>query len=167
MTPLLLGLGLLPLAALLQSSVLPYLPFPALRPDLMLVIVLAWNLARSRSDGLLSAFAGGLLLDTFSAGPFGAMLLALFVVSLAVNFIGAPLWNANPLLPLLGTVASVVIYHAIYAGALLLWGWQLDWRTAATSVVLPAVFLDTALMLLAYPLARRIARSIALPQVSL
>jgi hypothetical protein len=34
-------------------------------------------------------------------------------------------------------------------------------------VVLPAVLLDTALMLLAYPLARRIARSIALPQVSL
>jgi len=33
--------------------------------------------------------------------------------------------------------------------------------------VLPAVFLDTALMLLAYPLARRIARRIAAPQVSL
>ncbi|MQC25107.1 MAG: rod shape-determining protein MreD, partial [Chloroflexi bacterium] len=103
MTQLLLGIGLLPLAALLQSSVLPHLPFAALRPDLMLVIVLAWNLARSHRDGLLWAFAGGLLLDTLSAGPFGAMLLALFVVSLTANFIGAPLWNANPLLPLLGT----------------------------------------------------------------
>ena len=167
MTPLLLGIGLLPLAALLQSSVLPQLPFPALRPDLMLVIVLAWNLARSHRDGLLWAFAGGLMLDTFSAGPFGALLLALFVVCLAANFIGTPLWDANPLLPLLGTVAGVALYHAIYLGVLLLWGWQLDWRSAASSVVLPAVFLDTALMLLAYPLARRIARRIAAPQVSL
>ena len=55
-------------AAVIHVTWLPRLP---VRPDLMLVLVVAWSLLRGVEEGLLWAFIGGVLLDLLSVGPFG------------------------------------------------------------------------------------------------
>ena len=63
--------GLLALAALLQSVLGPSLPLVRGRPDLVLVVVLAWAMLRGSGEGAFVGFLGGALLDSVTYTQFG------------------------------------------------------------------------------------------------
>src|SRR5215469_15656297 len=63
--------GLLTVATLLQSVMGPTLPLVRGRPDLVLVVVLAWSMLRGSGEGAFVGFAGGVLLDSVTYTPFG------------------------------------------------------------------------------------------------
>ncbi len=63
--------GLLALAALLQSVLGPSLPLVRGRPDLVLVVVLAWSMLRGSGEGAFVGFLGGALLDSVTYTQFG------------------------------------------------------------------------------------------------
>ena len=54
--------GLLAAAALVQSVIGPSLPLVRGRPDLVLVVVLAWSMLRGSGEGAFVGFLGGTLL---------------------------------------------------------------------------------------------------------
>ena len=58
-------------AGILQSTVLDYIPFLKVKPDLVLCIVVFSAYVNGTMTGQVSGFFTGLLLDFFSAAPLG------------------------------------------------------------------------------------------------
>lgn len=132
--------------ALLQGVLLSQVNLWGARPDLMLLVVLAWAVVRNVEEGLLWAFIGGLILDLLSGGPLGAILLAL----VAVAFLAGQSWGqgfGSPVVRLLLlTFLGVVVYHLTLLFILTLMGYAVDWRFALTRVIGPSALLNVVLI---------------------
>src|SRR5919199_2723049 len=100
-------------AALIQSSFLPALGLVRVRPDLVLLCVVVWAVLRGGREALPWAFAGGLLLDLFSGGPFGASALALVLVAFCASLAEGGIFRNAYTLPLLTAFWSSVLYRLL------------------------------------------------------
>src|ERR1700736_3744394 len=106
--------SLLFVAALLQSVLGPSLPLVRGRPDLVLVVVLAWAMLRGSGEGACVGFLGGALLDSVSYTPFG---INSALLGLLGYFTGLPEVNVyrGNLPYFLGTAAiATIVYHTAY-----------------------------------------------------
>lgn len=110
-------------AALLESTLVPYIAVGAAHPHLVLVLGVIWTVAASVESGLVWAFVGGVALDTFAHRPLGSSALGL-LVSLAGAAAGARLLSRlRPLSPvplvfafsLLNSVLFLVVLGALRA----------------------------------------------------
>jgi rod shape-determining protein MreD len=174
---------LLLFASLLQSTTTNRIQVRGVKPDLVLLLVLVGTLIYGSRSGLLWAFIGGIGLDLFSGGPLGSSSLALIAATLIVGSGHRTLSRYHLLVPLGAVIAGTLVYGMSYLGILVvleeltnwlaLQGAQLEivqpdlplplwpalyWPTVQT-VVLPALFYNTALMLLATPLLNRVPES--------
>src|SRR5204862_1032889 len=68
----LIGLPMLIVAAVLQSTALSHVHFFGGTVDLILLMTLSWTLAGDWQGGVMWGFIGGLCLDLLSGGPLGA-----------------------------------------------------------------------------------------------
>lgn len=162
MRNVLLALLLLPVLAAAQSSLIPLSGWLTnARPDLVLVMVLVWNLASPHAESILWALIGGLAVDTVSGGPMGATVMALLTATMLANFMSARFWESHIFLRIAVAVAGSVLYYLVYSVILAFSGWQLDWISALASILLPASALNTVLTLLLFPSTRWIASRIA------
>jgi|TARA_B100002003_G_C13912659_1_gene444088 rod shape-determining protein MreD len=158
----LLALLLLPMLAAIQSTVIAQSGWAVkARPDLVLVAVLAWNIASPHTESILWALIGGIAVDNLSGGPMGSTVVALLTATLLANFTSARVWQSHIMLRIIVPVAGSVLYYLVYSLVLAFSGWRADWTSALISVFLPSVAVNTALMLLLFPPARWLATRIA------
>jgi rod shape-determining protein MreD len=153
--------GLLAAAALLQSVAGPSLPLVRGRPDLVLVVVLAWSMLRGSGEGAFVGFVGGVLLDSVTYTPFG---INSAVLGLLGYFTGLPQVNVyrGNLPYFLGTAAAAtLLYHTLYFLILQAMGTAMPpiFETYATAV--PAALLNAALLAPTFVLCRRLLRALA------
>lgn len=79
------AIPILLILAIAQVSILTVLPILGQVVQPVVLCAIAWGMLRGIADGLTWAFIGGLLLDLFSIGPWGAQSLAIMAaVALAV-----------------------------------------------------------------------------------
>jgi rod shape-determining protein MreD len=149
-----IGVPLMALMALIQSTMLSQFRFLSGRPDLILLVVIGWGLAGRSTESMVFAFFGGLFLDFFSALPFGTHAIALVLVALLVSLYERRIWEANILIPLGITLMGSLVYHMIILAVLLLSGRQIDLTFAFGRVILPSTFLN---IILAIPMAQAMA----------
>jgi len=149
-----IGVPLMALMALIQSTILSQFRFLSGRPDLILLVVIGWGLAGRTTESLVFAFFGGLFLGFFSALPFGMHAIALVLVALLVSLYAGRIWEANILMPPGITLMGSLIYHVIILAVLLLSGRQIDLTYAFGRVILPSTFLN---IILAIPMAQAMA----------
>jgi rod shape-determining protein MreD len=95
LTHFLAATGLLVVAALVQSTLGEQLPFLAGRPDLPLLVVLAWGMLRGHSEGAAAGFLGGLILDSVSYTPFGLHAALHGLVGYGVGLAKTNLYRGN------------------------------------------------------------------------
>ncbi len=149
-----IGLPLLALAAVIQSTVLARFPIFGGRVDLVLLLALSWTLIGEWQGGMLWGLMGGLSLDTLSGGPFGATAIGLIVVTYLASFSEGRFWRSHVLLPLATALLASVLYHLITLSLLTVTGYGVDWAYSLTRLTLPAVLLNTLFMLPVYALVR-------------
>jgi rod shape-determining protein MreD len=94
------------LAALIQSTTIPFITGSVAALDLVLVLAITWTMVAGLEGGLVCALVGGLIVDVLLMRPLG---LTALILTLAV---GAA-W-------LIGQVASRALYPAIVIAALVL-----------------------------------------------
>ncbi len=112
-------------AILLQTSVLPALPFA---PDLLLIVCVYLGIYHRSVGGAAWAFFLGYALDSCSGLPVGAHTLAMSLVFSAVALVSQSLWMNNPvsvfgliaLAVLLKTVTFLFLYEVAWASVLFL-----------------------------------------------
>ncbi|RLC93666.1 MAG: rod shape-determining protein MreD [Chloroflexi bacterium] len=140
-----LSLPLLTGIALIQSILLSRVSLKGARPDLMLLVVLAWAAVRSVDEGVVWGFVGGLIIDLLSGGPLGATALAL---TLAAFWAGQS-WGQGFGIALIRLLLLALLSTATYYLVLLIilaWtGHAIDWEFALLHVAGPSVLLNTIL----------------------
>ncbi|HBY98994.1 MAG: rod shape-determining protein MreD [Ardenticatenaceae bacterium] len=148
-------------AALIQITLLPHTAVAGVHPDLVLLLAVAWSLLRGSTEGVVWGFFGGVLLDLFSAAPFGVFTLALMVTCFMSGLGESAVFRQNILLPLGATLGATLLFHVAALVLLRTLGWPVNWSRDLLRVIVPATLLNTALMPLVYAGARRLSRGSA------
>jgi rod shape-determining protein MreD len=157
-TPWWIPASLFLLAALLQSTFLPALGLVRARPEVVVTAVAIWAVLRGVREALPWAFAGGLLLDVFSQGPFGTSALALVLVAFCSSVGEASVFRTNFLLPTIIVFWASVLYGVIFLFLLRTHQMPVDWLGTLRHSVVPSALLSTACAPLVYMLLSRVER---------
>jgi rod shape-determining protein MreD len=153
--------GLLALAALLQSVLGPSLPLVRGRPDLVLVVVLAWSMLRGSGEGAFVGFLGGVLLDSVTYTPFGLNSALFGLLGYLTGLPQVNVYRGN--LPyFLGTAAAAtLLYHTAYFLLLQALGTALPPIVETYATALPAAILNALLLAPTFMVCRRLLRAMA------
>ncbi len=146
-----LGIPLLILLAIFQSTLLGTFQFLDGRPDLILLAVIGWGLAGGSEEAMVWGLVGGIFLDMLSGVPIGTTSIILILIGTLVSLFEGRIWEANFLMPLGTTLAGSLLFHILSLGVILLMGREIDWTYAFTRVILPSTFIN---LLLALPVAQ-------------
>jgi rod shape-determining protein MreD len=150
------GIPLILLLVILQTSLLPYLQLGGVTAQLAVLAAISWGLQRGAAEGMVWAFITGMLLDAFSFAPQGTTALAL-MVAIFVTARVQQLLPENPvLLPVLLTALCFTLYLLLSLVILWLTGHAFSWLNV--SLLLPSVVLHGLLGLPASWLARTLDR---------
>jgi rod shape-determining protein MreD len=160
MIALLVGLPLLILAAVLQSTALVHLRVLDGTLDLTLLLVLGWTLAGDWRGGMLWGLMGGLCLDLLSGAPLGTAALGLVLMAYFASLTEGRFWHSHILLPLATILLGTVGLHLIYLIVLRLNGETVNVGLALARITLPTVVLNTAGMLPIYHAMRWLRRGV-------
>ncbi len=107
-------------AAILQTSLLPFLSLSGFRPDLLLLVTIAFALRDGLLTGLRVGFAAGVLVDLLlNESPVGLTALVYLGVAYAVGvarpFLAPDSWTAPVMLSVMGTAVGVAGYGLLSA----------------------------------------------------
>lgn len=157
---LIIAAGLLLLAALVQSLVGSSLPLVGGRPDIPLVLVIAWSVLRGSHDGAVVGFIGGVLLDSVSYTPFGINGALLGIAGYCTGLPEANVYRGNfPFF--LGTAVAVTLaYHALLVLALQAYGLRLPPLSETYALTLWAAVMNALLLAPAFLICRRLLRAL-------
>jgi rod shape-determining protein MreD len=152
------GVPLLLLAAILQSTVVPDLRLFGGALDLVLLLTLGWTISGDWLGGIAWGFIGGLCLDLLSGGPLGAASLGLVLMAYFASLTEGRFWRSHVLLPLATIALGTFGFHTLYLIGLSLNGHPVDWGYGLSRVTLPAAVLNTVAMLPVYHALRWLHR---------
>jgi rod shape-determining protein MreD len=148
-------------AALVESTVGYRLDVTGGRPNLVLMLVVAWGLQRGLHAGLQAGLLGGLALDLVSGTPFGLQTTLIGLIGGAMA-LGETTMGRGGLGPLFGkAILATVAYHGIMVLVLALpvFGWALPGAMRLVNLLVPTIFMNCIWMLIAATLAHRIDRA--------
>ncbi|MFW6135670.1 MAG: rod shape-determining protein MreD [Chloroflexota bacterium] len=130
--------------AVIQATLLSRVSVLGARPDLMLLVVLMWAMARGLDEGLVWAFVGGLIIDLLSGGPLAGTALALVAGAYVAGQSLVEGVGSQAVRAVILTVLGALVYHLAllvilgWTGRTVSWGFSLA-RVAAPSVLLNGV----------------------------
>jgi rod shape-determining protein MreD len=148
---------LLAFEAALQASVVSRISIGAAGPQLVLLSVVAWSLARGPVEGIFWGFTGGLFYDLASGGTVGVSALSMVAVAAVAGAFGGRMFGTNPLLPMLGVFGATIAYFVIESFLLATLHQPTDWLAVMADVALPTALANAILSLLIYPLFALVA----------
>jgi len=165
---IIIALLLLPLLAILQSTLLPYFSWHSkIKLDLVLVIVLSWNLVYPNRESILWALIGGLMMDSLSGSHMGTSVTALVTASLIANLGSSRVWSSHIILRISVAIAGSIIYYLVYFLLLATTGWRTDWTNLPIDNLLRSIPINVLLMMLILPPARWLALRITRQDVDI
>ncbi|HEV7809366.1 MAG TPA: rod shape-determining protein MreD [Candidatus Limnocylindrales bacterium] len=98
------------LAAIVESTVTPYLRVGDAQPHLVFVLTVISTVAVGVDSGLVWAFVGGLALDTVALRPLGTTAFALLVAVAATQAIAIPLQRLRPIVAIIAVAILSLVY---------------------------------------------------------
>ena len=96
--------------ALLQMSVLPWIPAVFLRPNLLLIYVVSTGFMRGRRSGIWMGFAAGLVLDLFYGPGLGFHALLMMLTGYANGFLCKIFFDEDLKMPVILVSISEFFY---------------------------------------------------------
>jgi rod shape-determining protein MreD len=145
-----IGVPLLILVALLEVSVLPMFRVYGLQPNLMLVMLVAWLIARGSNEAFILAPIGGVLLGFVDGAPAGTALIGLAPLAFLQDLRGSQLRESGLIDAVGFTIVMSLFYNFVHLGVYTLMGEAGEWGTATLRIILPTVFLNVVILLPLY-----------------
>jgi rod shape-determining protein MreD len=147
-------------AALLQTTVVPFISVAGARPNLPFLVAGSWSLAAGAGEAVWWAFIGGISADLLSGGPLGAFAVASLppVALIGLGERPAP----RPLPVVIGAsflTAAAFVAGLLYVIALSLSGTPVPDVPGLAIQIGGGAILTGALGIATYPIARWLSRS--------
>ena len=145
----------------MQSVLGPSLPVVRGRPDLVLVVVIAWAMLRGSGEGAFVGFLGGMLLDSVTYTPFGINTALFGLIGYAVGLPEVNAYRGN--IPYFMGVAAVatIVYHTLYFLILQALGNLMPPLLETYATAVPAALLNALLVPPMFIVCRRLVRALA------
>jgi len=134
-----LGLFLL-VSAVLQGAGGGAGVFFYFRPDLVLIVVVAWAMIEGPASGWWAGLAGGFLVDLFTAGGLGLHTLSLGAAGWLAAAASGSLYRRHLPTRILMVAAAALAAGVIYCLLLLLFGVPPAWPAAWRRMIWPRVW---------------------------
>ena len=140
----------------MQTEVLARLDLVAVRPDLMVTIVVIWSLLVGGIEAMVMAFLGGVLLDLLAGNPLGSSALGLIAVAGLSSPWRLGLRRTNPMLHLVTVFVGTVAYYTVIVVVIDSLQARVDVRDAWLAVAIPSGLLNLVLTIPLLELLRRL-----------
>jgi rod shape-determining protein MreD len=144
------GIPLLLLAALAEVAVAPMFRVAGLQPNLVLVILTAWLIARGQNEVYWLIPVGGFLLGLVDGAPLGTAIIAMAPLALLQDVRGSQLGEGGLALAVIFVVIMTVVYHVIYLLMFTLEGQAASWAQATTRVIIPTALINVVVVVPMY-----------------
>ena len=162
-----IGLPLLILLAITQSAIINDLTLLDGRPDLILIVVVAWGIIGRNRDSMIWALLGGLALDLLSGLPLGVTSINLILIAFLVSFSEGRFWESHILMPLGVMLITSPLFYVISILTHWILGYDIEFGAALLRVALPGTFLNLLLILPTTQVISAINRVVNPPEVSI
>lgn len=150
------ALWIMPLFALLQTSLMGHLAVRGIIPGIVLILVVNWGILRGPDEGMLWAFLGGLCLDLFTSWPFGTNTVALVIVAGLVSLGQGTFMRTHALLPPATVFGATILFYLMALFILESAHYPVDWIAAIRATIIPAALYNAVLNVILFPLTRRL-----------
>ena len=147
-----IGLPVLFVAAVAETSVLPFFRVFGLQPNLVLVILAAWIMVRGPEELLYLVPIGAIFLDLGGGAPFGTSLIALAPIVVLYELRGTRLTEGQLIITVVFTVFATVLYHLVYLGVFAIEGQGSGLAVGAFRIILLSALLNLVILLPIYGL---------------
>ncbi|MBZ0288999.1 MAG: rod shape-determining protein MreD [Anaerolineae bacterium] len=164
-----LSIPILALAAALQASVVLQFSIFGGRPDLIFLLTIAWALNSTLDEGVIWAFAGGILKDLLSASPTGTSVVGLVILVFGIYFVRRQIYRVSIIslvwITLLGgffqqiTVLIIMFLTGFQPAFLSTQGME-PISMSFTYVIFPTMVYNLVLMFPIYWIVRRIQKRV-------
>lgn len=144
------ALPLLFFAALSEVVVTPMFRVSGLQPNLVLVILTAWLIARGQSEVYWLIPVGGFLLGLVDGAPLGTAIIAMAPLAILQDVRGSQLGEGGLALAVIFIVIMTIVYHIIYLLMFTLQGQAASWLQAATRVIIPTALINAIVLVPVY-----------------
>lgn len=160
LTPMSLAIliPLLALAAIVQITLLPQIPIFGYKPDLALILVVAWAMLAPFGQAAVWGFVLGIFLDLASGLPFGIHTLALMSLGWLIGWGQATFFRDNLLAPPVAMMLATLAYNLVLLGFVAWFNPPVDWLVCVVRVTLPTAMLNAFILPLFFFPLRRVAR---------
>lgn len=150
------ALWLMPVLALLQTSLAGHFAIRGALPGITLIAVVNWGILRGTDEGMLWAFLGGLCLDMFSGWPIGTSTVSLVVVASLVSLGEGTFIRTHALLAPATVFGATLLYYSIALFILESTQHRVDWITDLQGIVFPIAVYNALLNIPGFWLSRRL-----------
>ena len=147
--------GLLIGTIAVQAVLLPLIFTQGIKPDIILIIVMAAGLLAGRERAVGIAFFAGLLQDFASGNVFGLNTLAKMATGYAAGLAERKVFKESILLPVLAVIIATLFNSACMQALLFILGYRVEPAAVLLNQVLPALGYN---ILLCIPVHRLIYR---------
>ncbi len=157
----------LALIGLLQTTLVPHISLWGAKPNLQLLVVIAWTLIGGSQEGLWWALIGGLWLDLLGGTPFGASALALLVSSYLVGVGASTIFRERLVIRILSGLTAGLVYGLVLLILLALTGRPTTWSVTFFRVIVPDAIYNALLLPVVYVIMLALGRRAATRRLDL
>ncbi|SMC83093.1 rod shape-determining protein MreD [Sporomusa malonica] len=122
-----------------QAVLLPLVFTKGVKPDILLIIIVAAGLLAGRERAIGVAFFAGLMQDFASGNVFGLNTLSKMAVGYAAGLAERKVFKESILLPVLATIIATFFNSAIMQALLFLLGYKIEPGSMMLNQVLPSL----------------------------
>ena len=144
------GIPLLLIAALCEVAVAPMFRVSGLQPNLVLVILTAWLIARGQNEVYWLIPVGGFLLGLVDGAPLGTAIIALAPLALLQDIRGSQLGEGGLALAVIFVAIMTILYHITYLLMFTLEGQAASWVQATARVIVPTALINAVVLVPVY-----------------
>jgi rod shape-determining protein MreD len=154
-----LGIPLLLIAVVVQSTVISQFRLAGGGVDVVFLLVVSWAMLAGVEDGLIWAVAGGVLQDLVAGTPLGMAATGLAVAVFAVTLFTGQVASRNIPVPPIAAAVGTMVYHAVLLALSVVTGQTVDFGYVLVYVTPPTAALNALFVLLVFRVLGRFYKS--------
>jgi rod shape-determining protein MreD len=134
---MIIWLGVIVIALILQSTVLPLIAIKGIYPDMLLVVVVSYALLSGKEKGVGMGFFVGLLQDLAFGSVFGSNTLSKLAIGYFFGMAERKVFKEHVLLPVAATAVATVFNSLVIFIVLFILGYKTNLFNAVMNNILP------------------------------
>jgi rod shape-determining protein MreD len=155
-----IGVPLLLLVALIETSVLPAFRVFGVQPNLTLLLLVCWATVRPRQEIYYLVPVAGIFLGLVESAPMGLALIALAPVALIPELRDLQIGEGRLLITVAFTVLMTLLYDLVYLTVHTVNGEAGALTTAFLDVTMPSLVLNVVLVIPIYALVALLSQDV-------